>query len=531
MTAPMDEAVRVEELGKRFIARSHPSEDWALRDACFSVKRGEAVGVVGRNGVGKSVLLGLIAGLIKPTEGSALAFGRVQLLLQMTQRLDARLSVAAYARLCAIESGLDPEFVEDRLGRILRFSGLEERRDDEVGELSTGLRARIPFSAALHADIDVFLIDEMNLVGDELFRDRCLVEMERLRDGGKTFLVAAHEGALIARFCRRCLILEGGRLVADGPAPSTVRRYLEGLGVPAGTSAASAADREAMANYAAAQRLLPERLAAAGFPVVAAEPATDDDLLRVHSRDWLSRLKANDLEEEEEEAWSLPYSREILPLSWRKCGGTLLACRRALASGAGIHLGGGLHHAVATHGRGYCAVNDVAVALRALMSEGRVLRPLIVDLDAHQGDGTARLFAAEPSVYTFSMHNMRAFPLRKAVGSLDVELEPGVGDAAYLSLLSRHLAYAFEVHSPDFVVYVAGADSYARDPIGGLGLSLDGLARRDRDVFSAAAAHDVSIAVVAGGGYGPFEDLIAIRLGTVAAAFEFYPAAERLVVV
>lgn len=526
---PPEDASLLAAVESVFAARTEPRELWALKDVSFALRGGDSVGILGRNGAGKSVLLSLIAGILRPTEGRVRVVGRAQPLFQMTQGLHSRLSVEANARLCAVLLGLDEAAAQERLESILEFAGLRGRRGDCVGELSSGLAARIPFAASLHADIDVFLIDEMFLVGDAGFRQQCLEAMERLRDDGKTFLLAAHDAALVERFCRRCLVLEGGRLVAQGPSRPTVRGYLEGLGASRPGGASDVAGRRAVANYSEARRLLPGRLAAAGFSVVQAEEASEEEILRAHSRDWLARLKANDLTAEEEEAWALPFSREILPLAGRECGGTLWACRRALSGGLGVHLGGGLHHAVATHGRGYCAVNDIAVALRMLMAEGRVLRPLIIDLDAHQGDGTARLFAAEPAVYTFSMHNARAYPFPKAIGCLDVELEPGTGDEDYLDLLGRHLGRVFDEHSPDFVLYVAGADPFERDPLGGLGLSLQGLARRDRTVFQAAAARGAAIGVVAGGGYGPVEDLLAIRLATVAAAWESRPCAERLV--
>ena len=544
-----DVLIAAESLGKRFEPRSpedssllgafqalvrgeeRPSRDlWALKDVSFTVARGETVGLVGRNGAGKSVLLSLIAGLLRPTEGRVRVSGRAHPFFQMTQGLHARLSVEANMRLCAALIGLDPASREDRLEAALEFSGLAGRRGECVGELSAGLSARIPFSIALLADLDVLLIDEMFLVGDAAFREKCFAAMERLRDEGKTFLIATHDASLLARFCRRCLLLENGRLIADGSAPSTIRRYRDGIGVGRAEASVSAADRAALVSLAESRRLLPAALAGAGVAVTSAEAASDRDLLRVHTPDWLSRLKANDLSTEEEEAWSLPFSRDLMPAAWRDCGGTLLACRRALSDGVGVNLGGGLHHAVATHGRGCCVVNDIAVSLRALMAEGRALRPLVVDLDAHQGDGTALAFAGEPAVLTFSMHNRCAYPPRKAASTCDVELEPGAGDAEYLELLGRHLGPLIDGHKADFILYVAGADPYAGDPLGGLGLSREGLRLRDREVFGAAARRGLPIAAVGAGGYGPAADLVALRLDCVAEAFAAFPRAERRVV-
>lgn len=542
-----DEAIVVEGLGKRFrprspedasllgalqgLARGGPGrgEVWALKDVSFRVARGETVGLLGRNGAGKSVLLSLIAGLLRPTQGRARVNGRAQPFFQMGSGLHGRLSVEANMRLCAALLGLEGRAEEEHLEAALEFSGLRSRRGECAGELSAGLAARIPFSVALQADLDVLLVDEMFLVGDAVFREKCLGAMERLREAGKTFLIAAHDVALLTRFCRRCLVLEEGRLVADGPAPSTARRYLDGLGAAGAPGSMGAADEDALAAHAQARRLLPAALAAAGARIDAVEPASDADLLRVHTRDWLARLKANDLTEEEEQAWSLPFSRDILPSAWRECGGTLAACRRALSDGVGVYLGGGLHHAVAAHGRGYCAANDIVVALRALAAQGRARRPLIVDLDAHQGDGTALLLADEPAALAFSLHNRAAYPPRKTAAGVNVELEPGAGDEAYLALLERRLAGVLDEHGPDFLVYVAGADPYADDPLGGLGLTREGLARRDQMVFAAASARGLPIAVVAGGGYAPAQELVAIRLATVAAAFAAFPRAERRV--
>jgi acetoin utilization deacetylase AcuC-like enzyme len=197
------------------------------------------------------------------------------------------------------------------------------------------------------------------------------------------------------------------------------------------------------------------------------------------------------------------------------CGGTLLAGRLALEHGSAGHLGGGFHHAFADHGEGFCLLNDVAVAARVLLGEGRVGRVAIVDLDVHHGNGTASIFAGDPDVFTFSMHQERNYPADKPPSDLDVGLDDRTGDGAYLDALARHLPEALD-GSPDLVFYLAGADPYRDDQLGGLALTIEGLRRRDRMVLEAVQERGIPVAVVLAGGYAyRLEDTVRIHAATI----------------
>jgi acetoin utilization deacetylase AcuC-like enzyme len=212
-----------------------------------------------------------------------------------------------------------------------------------------------------------------------------------------------------------------------------------------------------------------------------------------------------------------PWSPELLDRSLRTAQATLEAAEDALASGAGLSLAGGTHHAHADHGEGYCCFNDVAAAIRTLQRAGRISRAVVIDLDVHQGNGTASLFAGDDTVFTFSMHGARNYPFHKVPGSLDVELDDGTGDAGYLALLERHLEEVLEAAGADLAFFLAGSDPYAGDRLGRLALSIDGLARRDRMVFSACRRHGLPVVTVMAGGYAQdLGDLVAIHVNTVA---------------
>ncbi len=259
--------------------------------------------------------------------------------------------------------------------------------------------------------------------------------------------------------------------------------------------------------------------------------ASREELLAVHTPEFLADLEAL--------RWSprtmrseLPLTEEIVRAYVRAAGGTLLASRRALDQRAGIHLGGGFHHAYADHAEGFCYLNDLAVAARVLEREGRIRRAAVVDLDVHQGNGTARIFEGDPSVFTLSIHQENNYPVLKERGSLDVGLADRTGDADYLRELERALERALErvwEFAPGLVLYQAGADPYADDVLGGLGLSLDGLQRRDRMVIEGCAARDIPVVVTLGGGYARrVEDTVAIHAATcrIAADVCRAPSAE-----
>jgi acetoin utilization deacetylase AcuC-like enzyme len=198
------------------------------------------------------------------------------------------------------------------------------------------------------------------------------------------------------------------------------------------------------------------------------------------------------------------------------CGGTLITARSALEDGVAVHLGGGFHHAYAGHGEGFCLYNDIAVAVRALRAEGVVKRVAVIDLDVHHGNGTAVIFAEDDDVLTFSMHQQNNYPLVKPPSDLDVGLQDGTEDGQYLDLLERALADVLGEPAPEFIVYLAGADPYEHDQLGGLSLTLEGLRRRDRMVLERAVERRIPIAVLMAGGYAyELDDTVSIHVATV----------------
>lgn len=245
------------------------------------------------------------------------------------------------------------------------------------------------------------------------------------------------------------------------------------------------------------------------------EPIRDEAVLLVHTPEYLRKIRDNDFTMTERLTLEVPFSTALAEAMWLCCGGTLLAARRAVRDGVAVHLGGGFHHAFADHGEGFCLVNDVAVAAAALLAEGVVERVTIVDLDVHHGNGTAAIFADETRVFTFSMHQERNYPALKPPSDLDVGLPDGIGDGAYLGQLDEHLPRAL-ASQPDLVLYLAGADPYREDQLGGLGLSRDGLRERDRRVLDAARSAGAGVAIVLAGGYArDTGDTVGIHAATV----------------
>ena len=235
------------------------------------------------------------------------------------------------------------------------------------------------------------------------------------------------------------------------------------------------------------------------------EPArVADALLRlVHTDDYIERLSSGRLTEAEVRRIGFPWSPDLVERSYRAVGGTCEAVARALAtSGVAINLAGGTHHAFATHGEGFCVFNDVAVAVRHALTEGRIARAAIIDLDVHQGNGTNAIFASDARVFTFSMHGRNNYPFRKVAGSLDIELDDGTDDDVYLALLAGALPRVLAQSSPDLLVYLAGADAHEGDRLGRLALTFDGLARRDAMVLHAAREVGIPVAITIAGGYG-----------------------------
>lgn len=205
--------------------------------------------------------------------------------------------------------------------------------------------------------------------------------------------------------------------------------------------------------------------------------------------------------------------------SRRSAGATIGACRNALLEGVSANLAGGTHHAFRDRGEGFCVFNDAAVAARAMQAEGRADRVLIVDCDVHQGNGTASILAGDDSIFTFSIHGARNFPFDKEQSDLDIELPDGCTDLPYLLRLEEGLDTAFDLARPDLVIYLAGADPYVDDRLGRLGLSLEGLAERDRRVFSRCQAHRTPVAIAMAGGYARnIDDTVAIHANTIRSA-------------
>lgn len=279
-----------------------------------------------------------------------------------------------------------------------------------------------------------------------------------------------------------------------------------------------------MAKYA----LLRQRVAAELAPpheLCEAEPATDAELLRVHQSGYLHRLVAGELTVAEVRVLGFPWSPGLVERARRSVGGTLGASRAALEDGIGANLAGGTHHAYPDHGQGYCVFNDVAVAARALQSEGMARRILIVDLDVHQGNGTAAMFAADPDVFTLSIHGAKNFPFHKEISDLDIALADGAGDDEYLAVLEPGLEEALGRSQPDFVFYLAGADPYFDDRLGRLALTKTGLADRDRLVFERFRAAGLPVTVVMAGGYArKVQDTADIHFQTVRLATSYQPA-------
>jgi acetoin utilization deacetylase AcuC-like enzyme len=270
-------------------------------------------------------------------------------------------------------------------------------------------------------------------------------------------------------------------------------------------------------------RLIRDGLVAKGIAdpadILAPEPASDEDVLRVHTAEYVHKLKTDTLSASERMRLELPVSQQVVDAFWLAAGGSILAARCALQDGCGVNLGGGFHHAFPGHGEGFCMLNDVAIAIRRMQSDGAAPRALVVDVDVHQGNGTAYIFRDDSSVFTFSMHQARNYPEPKPPSDLDINLENGVGDEEYLRELERGLDLCFTRCSPDLIFYVAGADPYREDQLGGLSLTLGGLRQRDDLVFSAARRRGVPVAVVFAGGYARnTEDTVRIHMNTVLAA-------------
>ena len=245
------------------------------------------------------------------------------------------------------------------------------------------------------------------------------------------------------------------------------------------------------------------------------EPAAVEDLHLVHTEDYIYRLQNGELTAKEVRKLGLPWSRSLVRRSLHAISGTINAALHCLTSGIASNLAGGTHHAYPDRGEGFCVLNDVAVAIRVLQRDGLAGRFLIVDLDVHQGDGTAFIFRDSPDVFTFSMHGAKNYPLFKQTSSLDIELPDKTGNDEYLATLD-HALERVRIHDPDVIFYLAGADPYEKDKLGRLGVSIDGLRRRDEMVLRYAKEMGVPIVTTMSGGYAAdIDDTVEIHCNTI----------------
>ena len=249
---------------------------------------------------------------------------------------------------------------------------------------------------------------------------------------------------------------------------------------------------------------------------------TDGVLALAHHPDYIRKVAEGVLSAEEQKAIGFPWSPQMVERSRRSAGATIAACRAALADGAAVNLAGGTHHSYADHGEGFCVFNDAAIAARLMQAERRVQRVAIVDLDVHQGNGTASILANDDSVFTLSLHGERNYPFRKEASDLDVALPDGTGDDTYIDALECALDELFRRFSPQLIIYLAGADPHENDRLGRLKLTKDGLAARDRMVLDAARVRNIPVAIAMAGGYGKnIQDTVDVHVQTIALASRY----------
>jgi len=251
------------------------------------------------------------------------------------------------------------------------------------------------------------------------------------------------------------------------------------------------------------------------------EPAAarPEQLLLVHTQKYLDDL--HHLRWTPRTLFSeLPLTREIVDMSILACGGTIRAAESALEHGAAVHIGGGFHHAFAEKAEGFCYLNDLAVAVRAMQAEKKIRKALVIDCDLHQGNGTAKIFQRDPTVFTFSIHQWELYPAKEE-SDLDVHLKNGIQDKEYLQHLHEHVPRILDEFRPELILYQAGADPYEYDQLGDLRLTMPGLAERDRHILQSAKERNIPIAITLGGGYAyDTTDTVAIHVNTGLAAWE-----------
>jgi acetoin utilization deacetylase AcuC-like enzyme len=276
-----------------------------------------------------------------------------------------------------------------------------------------------------------------------------------------------------------------------------------------------------------AESLLAEKLAdPADF--LEPKPAADDDLLRVHTREWVTKLKTGTLTASDVMKLEIPYSPELVEAVWLAAGGSILAAQSALHDGFGCNIGGGFHHAYPNHGEGFCAIHDVAVAIRRLQHDNSIVRAIVVDTDVHHGNGTAAIFAKDPTVFTLSIHQENNYPAHKPPSTVDLHMDDRVDDAEYLDALLPAVEKALNEFRPDILFYIGGADPFCEDQLGGLSLTKKGLLERDRRVFKQARTRNIPVVTTLAGGYARrVEDTVRIHINTVLAAREVAAAFRK----
>jgi acetoin utilization deacetylase AcuC-like enzyme len=233
------------------------------------------------------------------------------------------------------------------------------------------------------------------------------------------------------------------------------------------------------------------------------------------------KLKTGTLTASEIMLLEVPYSKELVEAVWLAAGGTILAGQSALRDGFGSNLSGGFHHAYPGHGEGFCAIHDVAVAIRKLQADGAVKKAIVVDTDVHHGNGTAAIFQNDPTVFTISIHQENNYPAHKPPSSIDLNMDDRVDDDEYLGALIPAVQKGLGDFQPDILFYIGGADPYCEDQLGGLSLTKEGLQQRDRQVFEEARRRKIPVATTLAGGYARrVEDTIRIHVNTILAARE-----------
>jgi acetoin utilization deacetylase AcuC-like enzyme len=251
------------------------------------------------------------------------------------------------------------------------------------------------------------------------------------------------------------------------------------------------------------------------------ELAEDADVLRVHSADYVHRIKTGTLTPMEKLRLEIPAGPETVRAFWLAAGGTLLASRQAMKDGFAANIGGGFHHAYPGHGEGFCMIHDVAVAIRRLQYDSVIKLAMVVDTDVHHGNGTAAIFGNDDSVYTLSIHQENNYPSPKPPSDMDLHLPDGISDDDYISILEKGLVSALAEFHPDLICYVGGADPYQEDQLGGLRLTIPGLARRDRLVFEHARRLGIPVSITLAGGYARnVDDTVQIHVNTIRSASE-----------